>query len=322
MLETEHDQDKYRCAAESYPFVAEAIAGETTLKEVLDSYVDNDMARVDQSIQPFFRMLSWLSDDESYLKTLWPYIPFHDRYGDTSMYAGSIAGGAVIGGAIGALPGLIAGAAISIIMTTYVSLGEKGRKKEERESYLEPIYEDVNALDQDIGKCFIYEHFDSARPRFEQTYTALVEEEKNIVDQELYHRLESGLLDIAEHELTDYLTGLKEGKISGTVLRRDLRWHDKHGWCAVEFEMSPDEFSEEKESFYKAEESRREGPANFISAELEDLLCGWPDNRLTIVEIFGKDRKASKLMDDYHEELRDWYRAQEDEYLQEIADRI
>ncbi len=193
--------------------------------------------------------------------------------------------------------------------------------KDSKEEAFAPLYDAARSLDLDIGKCFLHEHFTWARSRFELTYRSLSGEERAEVKQELCRRLEAGALDMGEAELDRYLDGLRQQEAGheGTILRRDVRYHDVHGLCAVEFDMTPEEFQEEKAAHIKAKGLRGRAPSEYMSIELEDLLCGFPD-RLRIVKVFGRGKEADKQGEAYIEELREWHRNRDDEYLRELAD--
>ncbi len=248
-LETMHDREFYEAMAKEHPILEQVIAGETTLKECLDEIlaemdkttsiraaIDITLGRsevrnhfpgylnlitglvwdqLDQEIksESLFaveKYASWVGGD-TYKKIL-------RGAGGGLTTAGGLGIAAIILG-ITSLPLLIAftlgasgcafttsaGAALSDFLTQKV--------KKKCYNVLGPIYNAAEVLDTDIGCCFILEHFNSARPRFEQTYIALGQEEQAQFDTQLYGMLGAGgMKGMDEIQLNDYLSGLQKPK--------------------------------------------------------------------------------------------------------------
>lgn len=80
------------------------------------------------------------------------------------------------------------------------------------EKVLAPLYEAADSLDAiAIDSSFVFDIFNSARPRFEVVYAALPSKEREAVDKQLYRFLGAGgMPGMDELQLKDYLGGILE----------------------------------------------------------------------------------------------------------------
>jgi len=226
MLETQHTREFYLTKAEEHPMLEKVIAGETTLTATLDSLLENK--NVDKD-----RLVGYMQDLSRLVET------GHEKNIDGFPYSRSLVhnlkeAGAYFGGLLGLgsvimglgmlvflvaplLGGVIIYSAGPVGLSGGYTLADRQEKanlqelKEKRKKILNPLYEYVQRIDHDIGLHFSLEHFTNARPRFEQTYLALGQEERAQIDTQLYGLLGvGGMKNMDEIMLGDYLTEILE----------------------------------------------------------------------------------------------------------------
>ena len=85
--------------------------------------------------------------------------------------------------------------------------------KSRRDEIFLPVRKAADSLDQDIGRCFIFEHIRHNRKRFETTYRGLTGKESETIDKQLFEMLDAGALDMGQLELERYLYSILDGTL-------------------------------------------------------------------------------------------------------------
>lgn len=230
MLQTVHDQEFYLTKAREHELLEEVIDGTATMRSTLDALIKEcdwtthcshgklaftkDLI---EYLEDYFSVVSELSAEEVSCKLGKDREWVHNLKGGVVLYAGSGAVSAAVVyvlwpilpllGDILAFP-LLAGGFIRLKDAVVRKPRDRALQKK-RDEILGPLYNVVDEIDQDIGKCFTIEHYHNARPRFEQTYAALTADERAPVHDYLFGLLGAGgMPDMDQTQLKDYLSGL------------------------------------------------------------------------------------------------------------------
>ncbi len=225
MLENEL-REKYLAQAEEHEWFESVLVGEETLESTLDDILERLVASEDKE-----QTVEILKEFKSHVALTYE---LHSEHFDQSYEHSKAAilantdslmkhslkgmGWYLAGGLLMAVPILGGIGFVAMCLGGYKAFaGGAGTlvgahwKEDTRRTFKE-VYDAAITVDESIGRAFILDHFHTGRERFEQTYIALDEEEKDFVDKNLYEQLEFGAVDMAEHELIDYLTALKVGE--------------------------------------------------------------------------------------------------------------
>lgn len=240
-LEIEHTREFYLAKVKEYPLLEDMIAGRSSFKEQLDGII----TRLDETPGIFAKLLRKNADsadgmdegaafenylamvvdlsniglDEEKLNSETLSFEMYRTFRDGSLSSLAISGlglaglsfpplalvGAIVLG-VGAVGGWI-----SSICTLVCKCA-----KMDRDEIFSPVYEVAEEIDARITRCFALEHFREARPRFEQTYIALDQEERETVDAQLHSYLAAGgMPGTDEQQLNEYLSGLLAQEAEG-----------------------------------------------------------------------------------------------------------
>lgn len=227
LLETDEVRQYYLERAENDPLLQGIVAGKKTFTGCLDdcitglkergwvSYAEEGEVTPLQGFSSLIKTLSELSEEGLEVKKHYMNAEYLARYKASKTQCK-----VSVPIAIGALIGLLIppSAAIEIFYFTVGALcsgvsgpplikGWKARRNPEKT--FAPVYGAAQHHDSHIGRSFILEHFHKARPRFEQTYIALDQEERKEVDEQLHGYLRAGgIPGMDQNQLKDYLTGV------------------------------------------------------------------------------------------------------------------
>ena len=218
-LETMHDREYYLAKAAEHPLLEQVIAGDATFKEQLDGIMEIYLGGF-TGFKEYLDILAEVGttglNKDDLLK----------RYG--TLYWAPLQN-YVHGFAIGAIGlGIILSAVgpFVIVEPLIAAAGGGGiralRKKRKyltdtrkrKDEIFKPLYDAAESIDSQIGMCFLLNHFNDNRERFEVTYTGMSGMEREVTDELLSGLLGvGGMKNMDEIQLGDYLTGILESVV-------------------------------------------------------------------------------------------------------------
>lgn len=229
-LDTMHDRGFYEARAREHELLEQVIAGETTFTATLDSLLE-PMSVKGEKLLSYMQVVGGLAEQQCggiperfpHKKNLVQYLK------EFGVLMGGIFGGTGAAFGLAALLVPIIPPAILLVPLGFSTsvyggacLAENQEEanlnelKERRAELLKPVYDIAAALDRDIGLCFVLDYFRDNRPCFEQTYSALGQDERTQVDERLYAFLGAGgIPGMDEIQLEDYLSGLLAPVVEG-----------------------------------------------------------------------------------------------------------
>ena len=216
----------YPADVEEHTLLGDVVAGRTTFKESLETVVE-ELKQVPAKIKKsdgecldrfdeLLGLVDVLSEEELNTADLRNTAKMIFGFKYMRKTAFKNAAFSAVGGVLSYLP-FVAPAGWIVMLYTWMrftkySFGTvySADAVKNPEKALAPLYAAANSLDaSDIDSRFVFDLFNSSRPRFEGAYTALPSKEREAVDGRLYGLLGvGGIKDMDELELGDYLSGL------------------------------------------------------------------------------------------------------------------
>ncbi len=218
-----YEKGHYTALAQEFPFAKDLIEGSATFEGRLDEL----LVELEDRSGTFAKgKKDFLRDFQEYMTVLRLTCPEYVILGDeekaknmVNSKFNNLASKAYLGAEVGGIALIWAGplflievavwAAGFLGYSAYIDKAKRGKMLwENKDTIFNSLYNVARDTDQAIGKCFIYEHFENNLERFGKTYQNLEPEEQEAIETKLYNLLEHGALDMAEHELDNYLSGI------------------------------------------------------------------------------------------------------------------